>query len=39
VYKELEKYIGEAVEIVRGMWTAETIHGIEGAEKAQEIQI
>ena len=31
--------MGEADEIVRGMWTAETLYGIQGAEKAQEIQI
>ena len=30
--------MGETAEILRGVWTAETLHGIQGAEKHQEIQ-
>lgn len=31
--------MGETAEIVRGTWTAETLHGIQGAEKHKEIEI
>jgi hypothetical protein len=31
--------MGETAEILRGMWAAETPHGIQGTEKHQEIQI
>jgi hypothetical protein len=35
----LKKYRVEAAEIVRRMWTAETLQGVQGTEKHQEIQI